>query len=431
MSASKAKKPAPPVVTVRRVNGKVVNAPAANQAPEQPKAGQEAKPTIPTLKPAPAPQPASPPPKAEVPATVCDGCGKYVCVCPLAKPAPAPTVTAPRASTAPKASNAVVAHVPPAGADEQIQHEVQPLTGVKLPSSALEAAILVAPKDDTRTYLNGVFLHRVGADVRVVTTNGSAMLVQSFPATEAELQQCTWLDKGIIIPREIAERARKALPDQPIVEFGAGQPRLVIRDAKDEVTLRGAPIESAFPDYAKVMTDAGKVLEGGERGPLDATTQDPKLTQLAVKVASCLDSKSINIFQGPTRSGASVYTFGGAPGVLLLVMPMQAEAEVMPATTARLIGPAGLKGTLAALRAHQTRNLKAAKAEKDPKKKKAAQDLADSFKSRIAALVAASSKALPAPVSPVKIEKPETPVSPVIAAAKAIAQDAATPPVKH
>src|SRR5206468_3188648 len=58
----------------------------------------------------------------------------------------------------------------------------------------------------------------------------------------------------------------------------------------------------------------------------------------------------------PASPGASVVTFPHAPGTVLYIMPMRSSEKIADAT-AEILAPA-IKGTLAALKAHKTRNEK-------------------------------------------------------------------------
>jgi hypothetical protein len=134
---------------------------------------------------------------------------------------------------------------------------------------------------------------------------------------------------------------------------------------------------------------------------MSATTLDGTYVKQAVAVAAKLGSKGITTFSAPAPAPApapAVVTFFGVEQSLFIIMPMNMDgASQMPTATMALIGR-GLQGTLAALKATQTRQKKQmAEAKSEDDKKSMAAIIAERDQ-RIAAVVQAmNGKALEAP----------------------------------
>jgi hypothetical protein len=269
-------------------------------------------------------------------------------------------------------------------------------TSILLPIHRLRAAALVAATKDVRSYLNGVFLHRVGSELRIVSTDGCRLLAQTIEGVGTIPEWIT--EDGIILPiAALREACRAKKADSLELTFGTGQARVELRpygaEMEIDVTYRAKPIEGSFPDYARVVTDAGQSLAGGEVSPLDTKQIAPAYLRGAGEVAACLEARGVAPYIG-TGNTAAVFTFAGISGALLIVMPMRGDyAETVDTGTQRLLG-AGLKGTITALKAHLTR-LENALTDDDAE----GQAKAEAYRARIAELLANSGPALPAPAA--------------------------------
>lgn len=239
--------------------------------------------------------------------------------------------------------------------------ELAPAVSVSLPARYLHAALAIAAKKDVRYYLNGIYLHTVGKELRLVATDGHRLLVISM-ANEKELP---WGEAGIILPREQLDRIAKYIgkDEETLIDvaFGIGHPTAAIVEAGGMARFAVTPVEGKFPEYVRVMDGAGNVF-AAQREPSDTTCVDSAYLKSAGMVAALLGSKTIFPFVGASSRDACVFTFGNAPGALLYVMPVNAgNVPAITAQTIRIIGATGMTGTLAALKAHETRTRQAAK----------------------------------------------------------------------
>jgi hypothetical protein len=279
------------------------------------------------------------------------------------------------------------------------------LTYLTMRLDVLEACLMVASKKDVRHYLEGVFLHADKGELRAVGTNGSTLLLHS--SQHVPSAGCAtppdWLSAGVILPRETLALALSAISknngqsDAVQIGYCAGHGYAVVRDIAEFATFRLRVVDGTFPSYQKVIEQAGTVLAGGERQPLTGTSMQGEYLKQAAAIGAKFGAKGITPFAGASGT-PTVVTFFGEPGALFLIMPLQVQsAEQMPSQTMALIGR-GLEGTLAALKATQTRQKKQLAEIKDEKAKAAMEAVIAARDERIATVqIAIKGKLLEAP----------------------------------
>lgn len=110
--------------------------------------------------------------------------------------------------------------------------------------------------EETRYYLNGIYMHVIDGKLRAVATDGHrlARVELNAPQGSAEMP-------GIIIPRKTVNEVRK------IIEGVAGEVKISLSKSKirfdfAETTFISKLIDGTFPDYDKVIPKANeKMLE--------------------------------------------------------------------------------------------------------------------------------------------------------------------------
>jgi DNA polymerase-3 subunit beta len=115
----------------------------------------------------------------------------------------------------------------------------------------IDRAAFAASTEETRYYLNGIFLHPAESDgvatLRAVATDGHRLARVEMPLPEgAEAMP------GIIVPRKTVTELRK------LVEDAAGEVRVAVSDSKASfgfsgVNLTSKLIDGTFPDYQRVI----------------------------------------------------------------------------------------------------------------------------------------------------------------------------------
>lgn len=326
----------------------------------------------------------------------------------------------PEATSAPDTGGALVAAN---GEVEEVEAEkVEPFETVDVPVHFLQAALTCASTEETRYYLNGVFVHRVENRVRIVATDGHRLFVAASEPTltmgeDEEHKFPAWLEDGVIVSSErLAPKLNMLakLSDVPTVKlsFARGASRLFLSDMADEAVFKCAPVDGTFPDYQTLLgsiTGGVSVESEVQRGDFEPVTFSGKYLKAVGDLSKILGGKdaAVSVYAA-TKSDAALMTFPEAPGAMLLLMPRRGDGPIHSETVA-LLAPA-VKGTLAALRAHLTRNQEAAEAATDPVEKARYLDKANEYERRIADLLQRTLEqpALPAPKAEAEGEPQET-----------------------
>ena len=105
--------------------------------------------------------------------------------------------------------------------------------------------------EETRYYLNGVYLHvaeaQGGKVLRAVATDGHRLA-----RVDAELPMGGEDMPGVIVPRKTVKEVRRLLSDEDET-IGVSVADSKIRFASGELTLTSKVIDGTFPDYARVI----------------------------------------------------------------------------------------------------------------------------------------------------------------------------------
>lgn len=236
---------------------------------------------------------------------------------------------------------------------------------ITVPIMLIKAALSVAAKNDVRYYLNGVLIQSEGRDLRVVGTDGHRMFVagdreqHDFPA---------WLAEGFILDRECLSETLGLLGKlgggSIAIDWAPGHKKANLRTLDGAACIGIKIVEGKYPAWRSAVERGASVLGNDDRQPLDTATVNAKYLKEAGAVASVLDAPNISPFVGK-GDAAMMFSFDTVYPALLYIMPVKIEHKVNEGTM-RMIG-AGLKGSIAAFRAHRTRlvsNLNLAKSEK-------------------------------------------------------------------
>jgi DNA polymerase III beta subunit-like protein len=278
------------------------------------------------------------------------------------------------------------------------------------------AALMCVATDETRYYLQGVYLHRTkDGFVRAVATDGHRAIICTLYREAKDKPGAKWLGQGIIIPAEgLGNRLKLIAKEHGDMEhlgarisYGENQPRIELADAMGANVFRLTPIDGTFPDYERVTTQNWSGV-GVERSDWKPTGFDPAYLKAVGDIAKRLGTESVQCFDYAKEDGSDqpvLFTFGKVDNVVLFLMPTRADPKM--AEAARLMLAPSIKLTIAALRAHETRNKDAAK-DLTGEAKEAALAKAEDFAKRIKQVLenAGSGQvqaALPAP----KPEKPK------------------------
>jgi DNA polymerase-3 subunit beta len=114
--------------------------------------------------------------------------------------------------------------------------------------------------EETRYYLNGIFLHQSVSDgvpvLRAVATDGHRLARVELPLPEGAQGL-----PGVILPRKTVTELRKLIEDTS-AEIAVSLSDSRVRFAFDDAVMTSKLIDGTFPDYERVIpTDNDKVLE--------------------------------------------------------------------------------------------------------------------------------------------------------------------------
>ena len=110
--------------------------------------------------------------------------------------------------------------------------------------------------EETRYYLNGIYMHASGEIMRAVATDGHRLA-----KVEVSLPEGAQGMPGVIVPRKTVGELRKLIDETDgVVEVGLSESR--IRFAFDKVELTSKLIDGTFPDYERVIpTGNNKMMQ--------------------------------------------------------------------------------------------------------------------------------------------------------------------------
>jgi len=114
--------------------------------------------------------------------------------------------------------------------------------------------------EETRYYLNGIFLHQSSAEgvpvLRAVATDGHRLARVELPLPEGAQGM-----PGVILPRKTVTELRKLIEDTS-ADISVSLSESRVRFAFDDAVMSSKLIDGTFPDYERVIpTDNDKVLE--------------------------------------------------------------------------------------------------------------------------------------------------------------------------
>ncbi len=126
-----------------------------------------------------------------------------------------------------------------------------------IPARELKAmiaqTIFAVSDDETRYFMNGVFMEKTAEGVVLVATDGRRL---SFVKKTFEVNVPDF--KGIIIPPKILSLIAKRAPDEGLIEIAVTEKSLFIRFGSYRVS--SVLIEGQFPNYQKVIPESQKHL---------------------------------------------------------------------------------------------------------------------------------------------------------------------------
>jgi hypothetical protein len=311
----------------------------------------------------------------------------------------------------PKAEEAKAEKV--GGASEKI---TPPVEIIRIHSALLLAAeATTGTAEQTRPYIGGVHLSRREKVGRVAAMDGrNKAFIASF---EVPAPIPAFLREGITIDGDgLRKRVQMiaSMSDTPMVKLThtKGSGFALLSDEADDAIFKIEVMPYTYPDMDGAFKlnsfaplDEDGEVKGREWEPVGINSRHLKHCGDIAKILEAgIDKKKRpkysddkgNVLEGGMiirayNSGSTdaplVFGFDGWPGAVLVVAPMQLATNAVSRETAAIMAPA-VKLTLAALRAHATRNHAWAEEATNPRIKADYEAKARGFEERVAKIVA-------------------------------------------
>ncbi|MEM8578119.1 MAG: DNA polymerase III subunit beta [Pseudomonadota bacterium] len=101
--------------------------------------------------------------------------------------------------------------------------------------------------EETRYYLNGVYMHIADSALRCVATDGHRLA-----RIDSDMPQGAETMPGVIVPRKTVGELRKLLDDDE-AKIAVSVSETKVRFAAENITLTSKVIDGTFPDYTRVI----------------------------------------------------------------------------------------------------------------------------------------------------------------------------------
>jgi DNA polymerase-3 subunit beta len=171
--------------------------------------------------------------------------------------------------------------------------------------SLIDRARFAISTEETRYYLNGIYLHAARSDevpvLRAVATDGHRLARVEMPLPDGAGDM-----PGVIIPRKTVGEVRKLMDDV------TGQIALSLSDTKlrfafDNVVLTSKLIDGTFPDYERVIPSGNdKVLEVNPRDFASAVDRVATIaTEKTRAVKLTIDRGTLTVSANSPESGSA------------------------------------------------------------------------------------------------------------------------------
>ena len=112
-------------------------------------------------------------------------------------------------------------------------------------AAAIDATAIAVSTEETRYYLNGVYLHTDGASIAAVATDGHRLVKKTFAASVRETKHTA------IVPREALPALRRLCRGKRDIEVYRDGERIIFNGQDGVMVVRF--IDGIFPDYEKVI----------------------------------------------------------------------------------------------------------------------------------------------------------------------------------
>lgn len=189
---------------------------------------------------------------------------------------------------------------------------------VAFPVSLLAAAAPFMAKQDVRYYLNGLLLEVDSTAIRIVATDGHALVVVRKAAANTDCGQ-------VIIPRPLVEQVVKSKADEVTFDITDG---VQIKALCGQAAFVGTAVDGRFPDWQAVMSQIESKTDGAP------VMLQPNLLDKVIKAAKPFRESLLELRGQPTERSPMQFRLSNLPAgiaVAGVVMPAKLVKDQLPA----------------------------------------------------------------------------------------------------
>ncbi|MCL2244332.1 MAG: DNA polymerase III subunit beta [Treponema sp.] len=175
----------------------------------------------------------------------------------------------------------------------------------------IQQSVFAVSDDETRYYMNGVFLEKIEDKIMMVATDGRRLAYISKTAG-SNIEDFT----GIIIPPKILNTIFKRSGDEGLVSISVSDKSIYINFASYKFS--SVLIEGNFPNYKKVIP---------ENQDFFLTVKRDEMLNALRRVSLMVEKKSHRIYLGVSTGKMAVYSEESEMGTVEDEIPCQYEGE--------------------------------------------------------------------------------------------------------
>lgn len=183
-----------------------------------------------------------------------------------------------------------------------------------IPAESLRALLdrvaFAISTEETRYYLNGIYLHPFADMLRAVATDGHRLAIMDQPLPDGAAGM-----KGIIVPRKAIAELRKLLAKYSgdVGIATGGDNKFHIEFSIPGITLLSKVIDGTFPDYTRVVpTNNTRVMRVGNKTLGEALARVASITAKRAKpVRMSLSKDALTLSVSSPEQGTAVERING------------------------------------------------------------------------------------------------------------------------
>jgi DNA polymerase-3 subunit beta len=175
----------------------------------------------------------------------------------------------------------------------------------------IQQTVFAVSDDETRYFMNGVFIEKDGDKISMVATDGRRLAYAS-KSIDSGIQDF----KGIIVPPKILNLVLKRSGDEGIISLSVNDKFIFINFASYKFS--SVLLEGQFPNYHKVIP---------EKQQFSLSVKRNEMLNALHRVSLMVEQKSHRVYLGISSGVMAVYSEEGEIGTVTDEIPCQYEGE--------------------------------------------------------------------------------------------------------